>query len=87
MSRPMRPIATLTLILLALSFTGCGTVYTRTYSPKKGHFIPVEEKTEVLPPIETLPPVDGPASGIPQTAPAPSLPPPALDPLNVTPGL
>ena len=83
MSRPTRPIATLTFALLALSFTGCGTVYTRVYSPKKGHFIPVEEKTEVLPPVELLP-VDGPATSIQ----SPSNPPPAaLDPVGALPPL
>lgn len=84
MSRPMRPLAILTFALLTLSLTGCSTLYSRVYSPKKGHFIPVEEKSEALPPVETLPPVDGPAASI-QSPNAP--PPAALDPLGAPPAL
>ena len=84
MPRPMRPIATLTFAICALSFAGCSTVYTRVYSPKKGHFVPVEEKSETLPPLDAIPPVDGPASSIQ----APNAPPPAaLDPLGAPPPL
>lgn len=69
--------ATIALSLFAVTgLTGCKTIYTDMYRPKRNHFKPDKETarpTELLP--ENTPALDG---GAPPPAPAPALP--GLDP-------
>ena len=78
MSRPVRYIIPATLLSISLVFTGCKTIYSDTYSPRRNHFIPVKAKPKAEPitPIIDTAPVPGsdiPPLGLPPAAP-PSAP-------------
>ena len=86
MSRPLRTICTLSLALAAVTFqTGCGTIYTDVYSPKRSYFkAPVEVAAPTVLPSETTtttttvfpsaPEGLPPAPVVPDAAPAPEIP-------------
>ena len=73
MSRPVRYLIPATLLSISLVFTGCKTIYSDTYSPKRNHFIPVKAKPKPAPivPLDTAP----------APAPAADLPPLGLPPV------
>ena len=79
MSRPVRYIIPATLLSLSLVFTGCKSIYSDTYSPRRNHFIPVKPKPKPAPvvPLDAAPPpapaADLPPLGLPPAAP-PSAP-------------
>ncbi len=78
MSRPVRYIIPATFLSIGIVFTGCKTIYSDTYSPRRNHFVAVKEKPKSLP-VEPLldavpPPSDDLQSmGLPPVAP-PSAP-------------
>jgi hypothetical protein len=93
MSRPsITALAALTL-LAAFAATGCKTIYTDTYRPKRNYFKPPQEKpkpTDVLPPAA---PQDAGGPPPPDVGLPPAAPPqgdmgaPAPEPIPGIPGL
>ncbi len=77
MSRQARIIIPAIFLTCSLVFSGCRTIYSDTYSPRRNHFIPVKTKPkpDLAPPIDTAPPpgADIPNLGLPPVAP-PSAP-------------
>ena len=94
MSRPYRTFCTASLFALSLLVAGCGTIYTRAYSPGLTYYEKPPEKVEpsaaeFLPPTQNSAPNQAPVNlpGSP-TGPVPSAPPPpALDVTPPAPGL
>ena len=81
MSRQARILIPAIFLTCTVVFSGCKTVYSDRYSPRRNHFIPVKEKPKPVPviaPTETtpLPGTDLPGLGLPPAAP-PSAPAPA----------
>ena len=73
MSRPARYIIPAILLSVSLPFTGCKTIYSDSYSPRRNHFIPVKEKPKpepIAPVIEATPPPAGGELGLPPVAPS-----------------
>jgi hypothetical protein len=85
MSRPIHFLLPAVFLASALVFTGCvGTIYDRTYSYKKNHFRPPEEKKEVsaetiLGALDKKPDAGADAAALPDV-PVPGLPPAGLPP-------
>jgi hypothetical protein len=86
MSRPARFTFLTTLLAFGLTLSGCKTVYSDMYSPKRSRFVPTKVKPAVttepqLPPIEATPApslLPPPAAGVtPPTPVAPEAAPPA----------
>jgi hypothetical protein len=85
MSRPSTTAAAALVLLAAIAFSGCRTVYTDMYRPRKSYFKPVKDQPkpdEVLPPsvetpVETTTPVQPvePPPAVPEAAPPPEAPP------------
>ena len=76
MSRPVRYIIPATFLSISLVFTGCKTIYSDTYSPRRNHFIPVKPKPKPEPLLPVIEPVTAPGAdllGLPPAAP-PSAP-------------
>lgn len=85
MSRPARYIIPAISLSISLVFTGCKTIYSDTYSPRRNHFIPVKQKSKAEPivPLDLAPPAssaDVPPLGLPPAAP-PSAPVDAAPPM------
>ena len=62
MSRPACYIIPATFLSISLVFTGCKTIYSDTYSPRRNHFIPVKSKAKAEAPAPLLnaaPPAPG----------------------------
>ena len=49
MSRPARYIIPAIFLSLGLVFTGCKTIYSDTYSPRRNHFVRLQEKPKPEP--------------------------------------
>ena len=77
MSRPARYIIPATFLSIGIVFTGCKTIYSDTYSPRRNHFVAVKEKPKLLavePLLDAaLPPSSDLGLGLPPAAP-PSAP-------------
>ena len=78
MSRQARIIIPAIFLSFSVVFSGCKTVYSDMYSPRRNHFIPVKPKPKpeiTIPVIDPTPPpgTDIPALGLPP-APPPSAP-------------
>ena len=73
MSRQARLIIPAIFLTCSLVFSGCKTVYSDMYSPRRNHFIPVKAKPKpepVIPATETAPAgTDLPGLGLPPAAP------------------
>ena len=94
MSRQARIIIPAIFLTCSVVFSGCKTVYSDMYSPRRNHFIPVKAKPKpepVVTPIETTPAgTDLPGLGLPPAAPpaAPmDAPAPAMPEAAPIPGL
>ena len=79
MSRPARYIIPATFLSLGLAFTGCRTIYSDTYSPRRNHFVRLPEKAKpepIAPIIDTNAAPAPDALGLPPAAPtsAPAVP-------------
>lgn len=81
MSRRALSIIPAIFLSLCLVFTGCKTIYSDTYSPRRNHFVKLPEKAkpEPIAPIIDANPAPGPdaqALGLPPAAPtsAPAVP-------------
>ncbi len=66
MSRPVRFFIPAIFVSFTLAATGCKTVYSDMYSPRRNHFIPKKEKPKAAPEIPVL-------ETTPTTTPAPDL--------------
>lgn len=78
MSRQARIIIPAIFLTCSLVFSGCKTIYSDVYSPRRNHFIPVKTKPKpepTVPLIDTAAPAgtDIPTLGLPPAAP-PSAP-------------
>lgn len=74
MSRPVRYIIPAIFLSASLCFTGCKTIYSDTYSPRRNHFIPLKPKPKAEPiaPVieaEPAPGTDLSPLGLPPAAP------------------
>ena len=73
MSRQARIIIPAIFLTCSVVFSGCKTIYSDVYSPRRNHFIPVKTKPkpEPTPLIDTAPPpgADIPNLGLPPAAP------------------
>ena len=73
MSRQARILIPAIFLACSVVFSGCKTVYSDMYSPRRNHFIPVKEKPKpepVIPVIDAaLPGADLPGLGLPPAAP------------------
>ena len=77
MSRPVCHIIPATFLSLSLVFSGCKTIYSDTYSPRRNHFIAVKEKpkkTEPIPALTEPEPAPPGGLGLPPIAPPPVTP-------------
>ena len=82
MSRPVSYLIPATLLSISFVFTGCKTIYSDVYAPKRNHFIPVKDKPKpepLTPLLDTLPPPssDLPPLGLPPAEPPSPAPAPA----------
>lgn len=87
MSRPSRKLCTASLLALSILAAGCGTIYDRTYSPRRSYYVKPPEKVEPLG-VDLLPPTQNEAPGVaptnlPGSPTGPSEPPPPA--LNIEP--
>ena len=76
MSRPVCSIIPATFLALSLVLSGCKTIYSDMYSPRRNHFIPVKQppkKVEAVAPL-TEPEPTPPPPGLPPPAPVPAAP-------------
>ena len=93
MSRQARILIPAIFLTCSVVFSGCKTVYSDMYSPRRNHFKPVKEKPKpepVIAPTETTPPPGTDLLGLPPAAPpsAPmDAPMPAPDAAAPIPGL
>jgi len=95
MSRELRLIFPVTLLAICVLSSGCDTVYSDMYSPRRNYFVPPKEKKPEVPiPLEetVTTPADAPGvlpppapSAAPLIPPAPTTPPDPTQP--VIPGL
>ena len=79
MSRPARYIIPAIFLSLGLVFTGCKTIYSDTYSPRRNHFVRLQEKPKPEPAAVIVDPGAAPGNdllGLPPAAPtsAPAAP-------------
>jgi hypothetical protein len=85
MSRPSRTITALLVIVAAITFAGCKTIYTDTYAWKRTHYKPLKEtpKDKDLLPSSLLAPSSGDA--LPPPLPSVPAPEPAPEPAPMAP--
>jgi hypothetical protein len=82
MSRPLQILSTVVLLAAPLSFSGCGTIYSDVYAPKRNHYKAPPEKVINTPatptPTTASPAIPGPTAPpsmmAPPPAPAPAIP-------------
>ncbi len=90
MPRQFRPLCTVIVTVATISLTGCSSIYSDTYSPRRSRFVAPAPRVAATD-ADVLPPVDTTTTSTttvlpPPVAPAPSLPPaPAVDPLAAPP--
>ncbi|HEX8296214.1 MAG TPA: hypothetical protein VF593_07925 [Chthoniobacteraceae bacterium] len=90
MSRPPRLLCTVVLLAVSLAVTGCGTIYTRMYSPRRSYYKAPPEKA--VDAATLLPPEGTPAAGAggsitPSPSPTAPAPAPTMEAAPVVPGL
>jgi hypothetical protein len=92
MPRQLRFIFPAALLGICLTFSGCKTVYSDMYSPRRSYFVPPKEKKPEVPPLieETVTPStsETPAGLLPSPAPSSAPAPAPTTPADpVLPGL
>lgn len=91
MSRPFRTFCTASLLTVSLLISGCGTPYTRMYSPRRSYYEKPPQAAEpagaeLLPPTQSAAPGQAPVN-LPGGATGPAAPPPSMDAAPAIPGL
>ena len=77
MSRPARYIIPATFLSISLVFTGCKSIYSDMYSPRRNHFIPVKPKAKPEPAPTVIDAVPAPGTELPPLGLPPAAPPSA----------